>query len=110
MTERPFDASADDVEVSLFAAELGDAPQIDLHGKTKEEALRELEEFFHAELVKGTEVIKIIHGRGDQVLRNAIWIWLCEPVQKPLIKRFRDSSNPMQQGAVTLIALERLKR
>lgn len=110
MSEKPSPLPIDDAEAAMFAAELGDAPHIDLHGMPKHLALSELEAFFHSELMKNTEVIKIIHGRGDQILRSAIRAWLEKPEQKKLVKKFRDSANPAQNGAVTLVALERLGR
>ncbi len=110
MSEKPPLLSTDDSEAAIFAAELGAAPSIDLHGMPKHLALSELETFFHSEIMRGSEVIKIIHGRGDQILRSAIRAWLEQPEQKKLVKKFRDSENPAQHGAVTLVALERLGR
>lgn len=110
MSEKTFPSPIDDAEAAIFAAELGDAPAIDLHGMPKHLALSELEAFFHSELVKGTDAIKIIHGRGDQILRTAVRAWLEKPEQKKLVKKFRDSANPAQNGAVTIVALERLGR
>lgn len=109
MSEKPSAQSIDEAEAAIFAAELGEAPEIDLHEMSREDALSALETFFHSELLKGTEVIKIMHGRGEQILRATIYKWLQKPEQKSLIKKFRDSTNPMQQGAVTFVALERLK-
>ncbi|MEK7115928.1 MAG: Smr/MutS family protein [Patescibacteria group bacterium] len=109
MIEKPHSSTDDAAEAAIFAAELGKVPEIDLHGMTQNVALSELEAFFHSELFTGTEVIKIIHGRGDQILRNAIYRWLREPEQSDLIVKFRDSQNPAQQGAVTYVALHRLR-
>ncbi len=110
MSEQPPFSPLNDAETAMFAAELGDAPEIDLHGMSKNLALSELGTFFHSELMKSAPVMKIIHGRGDQILRAAIHAWLKEPEQKKLVAAFRDSQNPSQQGAVTLVALERLAR
>lgn len=99
----------DPYESAIFAAELGGAPSVDLHGLDRHIAKSELETFFHSELVKGTEAIKIIHGRGDQILRNVVIRWLNEPSQQQLIAKFRGSQNPTEQGAVIYVALHRLK-
>ena len=96
-----------DAESAIFAAELGDAPSVDLHGMDRAVALRELEAFFHVELMKGTAAIKIIHGRGNQILRAAVSEWLKHPEQKPFVAKFRVSQNPSEQDAVTYAALQR---
>lgn len=94
-----------DAESAIFAAELGGAPSIDLHGMDRPVALRELEAFFHVELMKGTAAIKIIHGRGNQILRAAVTEWLKRSDQQPFIAKFRASQNPSEQDAVTYVAL-----
>jgi DNA-nicking Smr family endonuclease len=63
-------------ESAIFAAELGEAPEIDLHGETVDAALHDLDRFLHQELMGGSEVIRIIHGRGNQILHKAIHVWL----------------------------------
>jgi dsDNA-specific endonuclease/ATPase MutS2 len=89
-------------ETAIFAAELGHAPQIDLHGMPSHEALGELERFLNHEFLAGTEVVKIIHGRGRGILRQAIRKALKE---HELVARFRDADNPAQKGGVTYAAL-----
>lgn len=94
----------------MFAAELGGAPEIDLHGLDVNLALNDLDSFVHAELMRHTDAIRVIHGRGEQRLRAAVWKWLEEMRSKELVAAYRDTRNPGQQGAVTLVALERLMR
>lgn len=105
-TENP-DAES---ESAVFAAELGEAPEIDLHGKTVDAAIHDLENFLHQELMRGSEVIRIIHGRGNQVLRKAIHVWLEKQKRLDLVAYFRDAHNPHEQNAVTYAALHRLGR
>ncbi len=97
-------------ESAMFAAELGGAPEVDLHGLDVNLALNELDAFLHSELMRKTDAIRVIHGRGEQKLRAAIWKWLDEMKKKDLVAAYRDTRNPGQQGAVTLVALERLSR
>jgi DNA mismatch repair protein MutS2 len=94
-------------ESAMFAAELGDAPEIDLHGEDIDTAMVQLDQFINHEFIAGTEAIKIIHGRGEGRLREAIHKYLRK--QTELVAAFRDSQNPGQQGAVTLAALQRMK-
>lgn len=98
-----------DFESAIFAAELGEAPEIDLHGLSADQALHELETFLHSELMRGSEVIRIIHGRGSQILRKKIHEWLKKQQSADLVALFRDAQNPAQQNAVTYAALHRLK-
>ena len=90
-------------EAAIFAAELGGAPEIDLHGLATDEAIRELDAFIHREIMRGTEVVKIIHGRGDGILRKTVQKWLAS--QKETVLYFRDTDNHLQQGAVTFAVL-----
>ena len=89
-------------ETLIFAAEMGGAPSIDLHGDFVDVALTRLDEFLHQQFLRGSEVIKIIHGRGTGKLRRAIHVWL---KKQELVRYFRDSQAPTQQGGVTLAVL-----
>ncbi len=102
-------APTDVFESAIFAAELGECPEIDLHGLTKDLALHELDKFLHQELMTGSETIRIIHGRGNQILRKEIHAWLEKQKRADLVAKFRDSQNAAEQNAVTYAALHRLK-
>ncbi len=101
--------NVDPHEAAAFAAELGEAPEIDLHGQSADQALHELDSFLHSRLMHGDEVIRIIHGRGNQVLRKKIHEWLEKQKQLDLVAYYRDAQNPAQQNAVTYAVLHRLK-
>ena len=96
-------------ETLVFAAEIGDAPTIDLHGLTVDLAKHQLDEFIHHELMLGTDVIKIVHGRGGGRLRESVGRQLNELKQKGLVAYFRGAQNPGLQNAVTFAALRRIK-
>ena len=110
--EAPLEAEEpmDPFEAALFAAELGGAESIDLHRMTWNEARSELDKFLHRALMDGEEAVKIIHGRGDQILRPKIMKWLAEPAQASLIGKARNSQNTHEQNGVIYVALHRLKR
>lgn len=93
----------------MFAAELGACPEIDLHGMSKDMALHELDKFLHHEMLAGSEAIRIIHGRGDQILRKAIHTWLARQQELDLVAKFRDAQKSGEQNAVTYAALHRLE-
>jgi len=99
----------DPYETAIFAAELGACPEIDLHGMTSDAALHELDKFLHHELMGGAETIRIIHGRGDQILRKKIHAWLEKQKTLNLVAYFRDAQKAGEQNAVTYAALYRLK-
>jgi DNA mismatch repair protein MutS2 len=103
------DRRSADTESAIFAAELGECPEIDLHGESADQAIRALDTFLHSELMRGAEAIRIIHGRGNQVLRKAIHAWLAEQRRLDLVSGFRDAQNTREQNGVTYAALHRLK-
>lgn len=90
----------------MLAAEIGEAPEIDLHGDSVDLALSRLDTFVHQELMRGSEAVKIIHGRGTGKLRDAVLAWLRK--NPNLVAAFRDASAPGQQGGMTVAALHRL--
>jgi dsDNA-specific endonuclease/ATPase MutS2 len=92
----------DPYESAIFAAELGEAPTIDLHELMKDEAISQLDQFLNHEFVDGTEVIKIIHGRGTGKLRDVIHAYLGD---QELVAKFRDAETQNQKGGVTFAAL-----
>ena len=47
-------------------------PQIDLRGKRAEEALMEVEKFLDKALIMGFSQLRILHGKGDGVLRKIV--------------------------------------
>lgn len=92
-------------ESAIFAAELGEATELDLHGQDVNLAVSQLDQFINHEFVAGTDVVKIIHGRGTGKLRDAIHAWLKKHPQ--MVAYFRDARGPSQQGGVTFAALHR---
>jgi DNA mismatch repair protein MutS2 len=89
-------------EQAVLAAELGEAPSIDLHGLDRVDAIRMLDAEISHHAAIGTEVIEIIHGRGTGALRDAVRSHLKSNM---LVAYFRDADHPGKQGGVTYAAL-----
>ena len=94
------------IESALFSAEIGSAPEIDLHGLAVHEALNRLDSFLNHEFVAGSEAVKVIHGRGSGKLEASVLSFLKD---HDLVAGFRGSSAPGQQGGVTIVALYSVK-
>lgn len=52
--------------------------KIDLRGMRKEEALKTLEGFLDNALIHNVHMLKILHGKGDGILKKAVWSKLKE--------------------------------
>ncbi len=98
---------SDPIEIALLAAELTpETPKIDLHQKNVSDALIEVDAFLNHEFVdrprNEIKVVKIIHGRGEGILRERIAQYLSG---SKLVDKFRTSQDPSQANAVTLVVL-----
>lgn len=95
-------------EAQIFAAELGTCVEIDLHEEYPDNAIIRLEHFIHQELMRHTEVIRIIHGRGSGKLEQAVKKFLKN--QKKLVPYFRPSERLHEAGAITYACLATIKK
>lgn len=93
-----------DCEMAIFAAELGHAPSIDLHGMNAHEGVIELVSYLNRCFVHEGGVVKVIHGRGSGALRKAIHEMLAHD---PLVEYFRDAHSAREHGGVTYVCLKR---
>jgi len=106
LEETPEEREQHTHEAAMLAAEIGDeAPSLDLHGMIPRNAIYSVEEFIDREFMKGTEAVRIIHGRGTNALRKAVWELLTALKTKGIVAAYRDATYHKQQGAVTLVAL-----
>src|SRR5262245_9854171 len=81
--------SRDDVEVRLLLAETGGGvPEIDLHGLRADEAVTAAERFIQSAFAHGALAVRLIHGKGEGRLREALGRLLGE---HPLVARFREA-------------------
>lgn len=91
-------------ETAILAAELGQSvPTIDLHGDSAYDAIYRLGNFIYSNHPLGTDVLKIVHGKGTQKLHHTIHKWLKS--QKGVLY-FGDAEAPGQQGGVTYIVIK----
>jgi len=103
----PPKADADrDFESTVFSAELGGAEEVDLHGQTVNVAKAELESFLHHAFMSGIEVVKIIHGRGEQKLEQMVKAVL---EQESIIEYFRTSQNQAETNGVMYAVIAKRK-
>ncbi|MCR4278379.1 MAG: Smr/MutS family protein [bacterium] len=98
--------SSNDYEALVFSAELGETEQIDLHGLPTDQARPELTSFLHHSFMEGVEVVKIIHGRGTQRLKEMVEKMLRD---ETIIEYFRTSNNPSEMNAVIYAVIAKRK-
>lgn len=106
--EMPLPEKTDPIETAIFAAELSpDTPNVDLHELDVHMALDVLGNFLHKQFGglprKDTKVVKIIHGRGEGGLQQAVADYLTR--SKKFVVRFRTSDDPTQANGVTYAVL-----
>lgn len=58
--------------------------KVDLRGMRKDEALKVLENFVDNALINNVHILKILHGKGDGILKKTVWVKL---------KEYKDVSN-----------------
>jgi DNA-nicking Smr family endonuclease len=91
--------------------------RIDLHGRVRADALRDLERFVTAARARAARGLLVIHGRGHgsdaggPILRPAIWEWLASPAAERAGVMAFVSARPRDGGdGATLVLLRRLDR
>lgn len=88
----------------LFAAEIGDVPEIDVHGFGCVTATQEIEFFIDKQFMAGEDAVRIVHGRGTGALRSTTHDLLSE---HKLVETFADSMKPEELLGVTYALLVR---
>ena len=78
-------------------------PEIDVRGKRAEEALQLVRDFIDEAIVINMGTVKILHGKGDGILRQLIRQYL-ETVD--VIKTFRDESVQFGGSGITIVEFE----
>ncbi len=90
-------------EVALMAAELGGAPECDLHAAVDtHDGVKMAEQFVDQQFMAGERVVKLVHGRGRGLMRSDVQRMLSD---NELVEYFRDSTVPGEQMAVTYAIL-----
>jgi len=72
LSENPQKESAKTAHVKVVLEKDEPVPEIDLRGMPKEEAMLELEKFLDAAMMRNVHSVRIIHGKGTGVLRQAV--------------------------------------
>lgn len=104
MSRSEYIQKGQDKEMLFSIAEMdSQTPSCDLHGMYPDEAVERCDKFIDEEFVKGTDVVRIIHGRGSGKLRRDIHELL---KNHELVKHFRDSKNPSEAMGATIAILE----
>jgi len=78
-------------------------PDIDVRGQRAEEALRTVMEFIDEAIVVTARDLRILHGKGDGVLRQIIRDYL---KTVDLVKTFRDEHIERGGAGITIVELE----
>lgn len=88
----------------FWAAEMDPhTPAIDVHGFLVHSAIHEVDLFIDKQIMRGSPVIKIIHGAGTGTLRREIRTLLSK---HPQVAHFKDSERPGETGAVLYAAIQ----
>ncbi|MEO1438201.1 MAG: Smr/MutS family protein [Bacteroidota bacterium] len=76
--------------------------KLDLRGMRREEAIKNLESFVDEALIANGEELKIIHGKGDGILRKAVRSKLRE---YKAVKEMRFEEPELGGDGVTIVSL-----
>ncbi|HHX51875.1 MAG TPA: hypothetical protein GX711_10590 [Clostridia bacterium] len=76
------------------------SPEIDLRGRTVEEALEEVSKFFDDVILSNLNTVYLIHGKGTGALRNAVGEYLRS---HPRVKKFRLGYQNEGGSGVTVV-------
>jgi len=78
-------------------------PEIDVRGKRADEALQAVRDFIDEAMVINIGTVKILHGKGDGILRQLIRQYL-ETVD--LVKNYHDESVQFGGSGITIVEFE----
>ena len=89
-------------EVSISIGPMLDSTELDIRGKRADESLAELELFLDKAVRDGFNSVRIIHGRGKGILRNAVREHL---TRHPLARSFEAEARERGGDGATLVHL-----
>ena len=78
-------------------------PEIDLRGKTGEEAWNAIDKYFDEALIAGFHSLRLIHGKGTGALKKYIWV---ELKRDSRVQSFRIGQFGEGDGGVTVVELK----
>lgn len=79
------------------------SPQLDLRGKRGDEALVEVDKFLDRSLMMGFDTIRILHGKGDGILRKLIREYLKKYSE---VKSMQDEHVDFGGAGITVVELQ----
>ncbi len=95
--------SSQDLRALVFGAQMGDAPEIDLHGASDvHEGVRTLDLFLNEQFVAGAQVVKVIHGRGTGAMREGVLRLLQDHA---LVEYVEEGTENAEIGGVVYVVL-----
>jgi DNA mismatch repair protein MutS2 len=78
-------------------------PEIDLRGKTGEEAWNAVDKYFDEAQIAGFRSLRLIHGKGTGALKKYLWV---ELKRDPRVLSFRIGQFGEGDGGVTVVELK----
>ena len=78
-------------------------PELHIRGYRVDDAIPEVERFINDGYLLGIRNLKIIHGKGEGILKNAVHDYLRD---HPLVKRYRLADEREGSSGVTLVELD----
>lgn len=87
---------------AFFAADVGDVPELDLHGADAINTRHMLDMFLHEQWMRSEPGVRILHGKGSGIVRQTVREVLRT---HSLVRAFQASSVFGQEDAITLVLL-----
>ena len=78
------------------------SPEINLLGKTVDEALAALDKYLDDAYLAHLENVRVVHGKGTGALRKGIWQYL---KKHPLVQSYRSGEFGEGEYGVTIVEL-----
>ena len=78
-------------------------PEIDLRGKRAEEAMQMVSSFIDEAVMVGARELRILHGKGDGILRQVIREYLAA---SEMVRSFRDESLESGGSGITVVEID----
>lgn len=74
--------------------------ELDLHARTRDEAMMDLEKFLNDAFMAGLYEVRVIHGKGTGTLRQTVRQRLAH---HPLVRHYREGDPWEGGGGVTVV-------
>lgn len=99
------DQVAESAEAEIFAAEIGaEVPEVDLHGMDRLDAEHHINQVIDAAFMAGERVVRIVHGVGQGILREAARKLLDD---HPLVQTWKAASGTQRTGVTYAVIAKR---